>query len=1036
MPRRKQDRPLRMKWEDRGDEKLDITRGESPSSGCNGQDVVYDLSEQSVTNNQSTHSNDVTPPPIEIGRSTPNEFNGNGTSSVVYSSKESSLDSTSGCQSKCLTSDENYLVTEPMAKDLPLDFSFRSQNQSSILSLNLPACFLINGVPSESQNEPLDLSVPNRRKSTENCLKELKLARVETPSLITTSASSYSPLNVSSDHIAWSRNVSYLEGSKAHGVNSRTSHSPMPKPHLRSSGVQSQLLSPSFNASNMANALDKMNALCHTVNKIQGIRTASRQNPWKNQWINKTVEPVKEVFTCVWCKDSFKSLAEMAVHMQQSPKCGMSPVMSISSNTNVFGDAPPSVAKCSASITENNLAVKESMSLPRKLVRGQDVWLGKGAEQTRQILKCMWCGQSFKTLADMTNHMRVTQHYNNIISQEQIISWKVPVDKVTSQSQINAVLTCKVCNQVFGSLKELSYHMMKNSHYKEHILRSVTESGVRRRQTRERRKKSLPVKKLLQLERMEMNKMNVSKEQNEQSKSKSENVSGMITCEECAEKVEAKDFVTHIKNCAQSPRSHHILKNALSVMISENEESKPDHAIKAESEDAAPKQKMSCFIKSPTCENSENGISKDDKLENSLNNKTCKKSETTSVLNAIEKLIEKSFENRNKLSKTGYTGILQRLGIDVEVYPPCHPSEKGGQSTAFKSRVSCTATSSTGTTVKKTTNINVCSISSKYNHNVVDNNMQKSRFSTDKVEGDFNKKSEPSSDDTQYMSCQSFTSKLKNDSDTKQSFHSGSVPHPNTSEGFVEEENYNICYTRGQNESPLNSLRSQSPGTDHTDDSLDVYSEVDKSNYMSNVYRTTEDVSKINRSQCQMNTTVCKSKVESSNIYFQDKGVSSPSLSNTSKLSLVNLDPKSEKNNSQHSDDTEETTTGHPLRELQKLLDKTHDNISRADIQSPPGSILAFSWACNDAKTSDSLMKCAFCDTHFISKGAYRHHLSKIHFVKDVNIPDVPGGKVASELVSVTKESPPLSGTPEEESPHSKFLKYTELAKQLSSKYM
>ena len=116
----------------------------------------------------------------------------------------------------------------------------------------------------------------------------------------------------------------------------------------------------------------------------------------------------------------------------------------------------------------------------------------------------MWCAQSFKTLDEMTRHMRVTQHYTNIISQEQIISWRTPEDKL-AQAQVNAVLTCKVCDEAFGSLKELSYHMVKNAHYKEHILRSITEGGHgRRRQTRERRKKSLPVRKLLELERMEM----------------------------------------------------------------------------------------------------------------------------------------------------------------------------------------------------------------------------------------------------------------------------------------------------------------------------------------------------------------------------------------------------------------------------------------------------------------------------------------------------------------------------------------------------
>lgn len=41
--------------------------------------------------------------------------------------------------------------------------------------------------------------------------------------------------------------------------------------------------------------------------------------------------------------------------------------------------------------TNSDLLLKESVQLPRKLVRGQDVWLGKGAEQTRQILKVSTC---------------------------------------------------------------------------------------------------------------------------------------------------------------------------------------------------------------------------------------------------------------------------------------------------------------------------------------------------------------------------------------------------------------------------------------------------------------------------------------------------------------------------------------------------------------------------------------------------------------------------------------------------------------------
>lgn len=198
----------------------------------------------------------------------------------------------------------------------------------------------------------------------------------------------------------------------------------------------------------------------------------------------------------------------------------------------------------------------------------------------------MWCAQSFKSLDEMTRHMRITQHYTNIISQEQIISWRTPEDKV-AQAQVNAVLTCKVCDEAFGSLKELSYHMVKNAHYKEHILRSITEGGHgRRRQTRERRKKSLPVRKLLELERMEIvppssDPSNTKVSASSSTKSTSEKVSSIvssrdsdtpnnvnnkdqrgsststpslsssssITCDECSEQVEGRHFISHLKEC-------------------------------------------------------------------------------------------------------------------------------------------------------------------------------------------------------------------------------------------------------------------------------------------------------------------------------------------------------------------------------------------------------------------------------------------------------------------------------------------------------
>jgi len=146
-----------------------------------------------------------------------------------------------------------------------------------------------------------------------------------------------------------------------------------------------------------------------------------RQNPWQTQWINRSSEQTRDVFTCVWCKESFRSLQEMTVHMKESPRCGMAGMqhaaatsMSTSgggnNNSNNSGGkncrslgtgvtsstlsaassstSSPSPSSSSKEPMSNAVLAKNNVSLPRKLVRGQDVWLGRGAEQTRQILKC------------------------------------------------------------------------------------------------------------------------------------------------------------------------------------------------------------------------------------------------------------------------------------------------------------------------------------------------------------------------------------------------------------------------------------------------------------------------------------------------------------------------------------------------------------------------------------------------------------------------------------------------------------------------
>merc|ERR1719361_153019 len=109
--------------------------------------------------------------------------------------------------------------------------------------------------------------------------------------------------------------------------------------------------------------------------------------------------------------------------------------------------------------------LKEQLPIPRKLVRGQDVWIGRADQQTKDILKCMSCGQSYRSLELLTKHMQETQHYKKVISHDQISAWRYPESQPSTKNHVNSVLTCKVCNKGFSSLQELSDHMVKANPY-------------------------------------------------------------------------------------------------------------------------------------------------------------------------------------------------------------------------------------------------------------------------------------------------------------------------------------------------------------------------------------------------------------------------------------------------------------------------------------------------------------------------------------------------------------------------------------------
>ncbi|XP_074103217.1 zinc finger domain-containing protein tiptop isoform X1 [Cotesia typhae] len=905
--------------------------------------------------------------------------------------------------------------------------------------------------------------------------------------------------------------------------------------------------------------------------------SGSRHSAWQSHWLNKGADQAKDVLKCVWCKQSFPTLAAMTTHMKEAKHCGVNmPVpppsglhshasnlqslptsqhqqqqqqhqhQSLNSSGNSSNNSHTTPSKQSPS--ELNLLIKETMPLPRKLVRGQDVWLGKGAEQTRQILKCMWCGQSFRSLAEMTSHMQQTQHYTNIISQEQIISWKSSDDGKggsgpgsgiggggtgpgsgmppsggqhgntpggpgsvggATSSHVSAVLTCKVCDQAFSSLKELSNHMVKNSHYKEHIMRSITESGGRRRQTREKRKKSLPVRKLLELERAQ-NEFKNGDTTTGLTHSLVKHA-GRITCEKCGDKIETSVFVEHIRQCIGAGTVGINQRNFLKSALMSNNMSQVLPVIesgrKSVNEDAS--SVSSRHHRSPSSASDTTTPGKDTPTPSANESTT---TSSPSVLNAIEKLIEKSFDSRGRHGATGHhhnqpgapigSSILKRLGIDESVdytKPLVDPQtmnllrsyqqqqynaaaiaarrERSGSESSSISERGSTRTDTMTPERRLDLSVNQdrhSSASSSHRHRSPEKQTTPSRHSVPEESGDEEVvvKKEPKDEDAEPSAPEEEPPRevvVK-----KEVEDSRDDEEPTTPYNCHGQNNTETASEEPREPSPqLNPPTPRSTGTGE------------------------QSQNQVARSPCRNST----SSPASSDRSVTPRGT--PDTKTSSSLGALSsmFDSLSGGGGTGGSSETQgRKTSSHPLAALQKLCDKTETrgpavaSGSRSGHSSSqqhasgststattsqgagptPGAILAFSWACNDAVvTADSIMKCAFCDTPFISKGAYRHHLSKMHFVKDGMIPDpltigrsaaAAAAAAAAALAasqpssggasthsgssppSSQRKSPPVpqaNGSPSqaatsplEESPHSKFLKYTELAKQLSSKYV
>merc|ERR1719242_1990975 len=219
-------------------------------------------------------------------------------------------------------------------------------------------------------------------------------------------------------------------------------------------------------------------------------------SPWQAQWASKHQDSKPEdVFKCVWCKESYSSLELLTRHMKEAKHHNLPQYPGLPAQR----PSPSSPIRASAPLPSppRRDVLREQAPLPRKLVRGQDVWIGRADEQTRDILKCMGCGASFRTLDLLTKHMQATQHYKKVISHDQISTWKYPESPApVTKSPVNSVLSCKVCDKGFSSLKELSDHMVRANHYTVEANKMARIPPATPPSAAKDRKKALPVKKL------------------------------------------------------------------------------------------------------------------------------------------------------------------------------------------------------------------------------------------------------------------------------------------------------------------------------------------------------------------------------------------------------------------------------------------------------------------------------------------------------------------------------------------------------------
>ena len=640
-----------------------------------------------------------------------------------------------------------------------------------------------------------------------------------------------------------------------------------------------------------------------------GAPSPPSRSPWQSQWISKTSENtrIEDVFKCVWCKESYQTLEALTSHMKEAKHHSLpyslagQPPASSPLRTSISLSSPVSSMSTSPKPAPARDILKEQLPIPRKLVRGQDVWIGRADQQTKDILKCMSCGESFRSLEMLTKHMQETQHYKKVISHDQISAWKYPETQPhAAKNHVNSVLTCKVCDKGFSSLKELSDHMVRANHYTVEASKMARASPATPPSSGKDRKKALPVKKLLELERARHEvvgggagpgkAVNTARDIME---------TGKLVCERCDDKIPLDFYIAHIQQCVGRAR----FINPTKLENDTGEEKPNEQEQKAESSGG---------------------------------------SSHSSILGSLEQLVKGNFHGSPNKRQT------------VTSSPP----------------------------MSKTNSIGKFSIQNMFGKDC------------------------PDSPGSSVVSPNSSRPGSVGPGAASDKMSDSPLEHTNGRHREEQENGNNHSDRKSASASPISNDRSLDKNT--------RVSQKDEGKAADNDDRRDDN-----------------ENFEENNEKEMELGSPPPLVARSS---IVHEKEKKSDN---------------PLAALQMLCDTqkktpktpkiTENNLSDA------GSMLAFSWACNQAMSSDSVIKCPFCDTPFISKGAYRHHLSKMHFTKETGGPiaggvggggagagaGAGGGGGASTPVPATVRTPSPE-TPGEESLQSKYHKYAQLAKQLS----